>query len=124
MPVPVLNIGGVDYAEKCLELKPSVNGLNADGSGSDVQTGEMLRTKIVDKLKFEVSMDRLSDSEAAALSAVLKQTFYDATVLNPETGLPVTRSFYTDTIPFGVQRYDKFQRQTYYDGMTFSMTKK
>lgn len=124
MAVPVLTIGGVDYAEKCLELKPSVNGLNADGSGRDIQTGVMLRTKIADKLKFDVSMDRLYESEAAALSRALKTAFYTATVLNPETGQSVTKEFYTDTVPFGVQRYDKYEKRTYYDGMTFSMTEK
>lgn len=124
MPVPALIIGGVDYAEKCLELKPSNNGLNAEGSGRDVQTGVMFRTKIADKLKFDVSMDRLYEAETATLSRALKQPFYEATVLNPETGERVTKEFYTDTVPFGVQRYDKNGRQTYYDGVTFSMTEK
>ena len=46
MPIPVLIIGGIDYAEKCLELKPSINDLDADGSGRDTQTAEMFRTII------------------------------------------------------------------------------
>lgn len=124
MAVPILVIGGVDYAEKCLELKASLNGLDADGSGRDTQTGEMFRTKIADKLKLDVSMDRLYESEMAALAAALNQTFYDASVLNPETGEAVTKSFYTAALPFGVQRYDKFTQRTYYDGVTFSMTEK
>ena len=124
MAVPVLIIGGVDYAEKCLELKPSGNSLDADGSGRDTQTGEMFRTKIGDKLKFDVSMDRLYEGEMATLSAVLNQTYYEASILNPATGTILTKRFYTASVPFGVQRYDKYEKRTYYDGMTFSMTEK
>ena len=119
----VLIIGGVDYAEKCLEL-PSANDLDADGSGRDTQTGEMFRTKIAEKLKFEVSMDRLYEGEMAALAAALKQPFYDATVINPETNAAVTKRFYTAARPFGVQRYSKSERLRYYDGVTFDMTEK
>lgn len=124
MSVPVLVIGGVNYAADCLELKPSVNGLNADGSGRDIQTGEMFRTKIGDKLKFDVSMNRLNESKMAVLAAALKETFYNATILDPSTGAVVTKSFYTDSLPFGVQRYDKSARATFYDGVTFSMIEK
>lgn len=120
----MLKIGTVDYTRYVLELTPSGNGLNADGSGRDTQTGEMLRTKIADKLKVEVRMDRLYEDVHRPLMAALKETYYQATILDPDTNAPVTKTFYTDTRPFGSQRYDRNRGKTYYDGVSFSMTEK
>lgn len=122
MAVPCLIIGGVDYAERCLELKPSGNGLNADGSGRDVQTGEMVRVKIADKLNWEVKMDDLDESQMRTLALALKETFYQATMLNPETGVLEEKTYYTDTRPFGAQVYRPGERKTYYTGVSFTMT--
>lgn len=124
MPKPVLIINGKDYAPLVLELKPAANGLDADGSGRDTQTAEMVRTKIADKMTLEVSMDRIYEDEQAELSRTLKEPFYQATVLDPDTNTPVTKTFYTSARPFGSQRYDKRRKQTYYDGMAFKMIEK
>ena len=109
-------IGGVDYTELVEELKPSVNGLNAEGSGRDVQTGRMTRTKIADKWKVEVKMLRLDESAMNSLKNTLQKVSYTA------TAGPASGTFYTDTIPFGSQRYDKETGQSYFDGVAFSMT--
>ena len=101
MARPVLIINGHDYAPYIEELSPSRNDLDADGSGRDVQTGEMFRTRIAVKQKWEV-----------------------ATVLDPVTGGQTVKTFYTSSVPFGAQRYDKSSGATFYDGMTFSMTEK
>lgn len=124
MAKPILKIGTTDYTDHILEITPSGNGLNADGSGRDTQTGEMLRTKIADKLKIEVKMDRLYEDVHQMLVSALKETYYQATVLDPDTNTQVTKTFYTDTRPFGSQRYDKDRQKTYYDGVSFSMTEK
>lgn len=124
MAVPCLIIDGVDYAELTLELRPSGNGLNADGSGRDVQTGEMRRTKIADKLKWEVKMDDLDETAMKSLGLALKRTFYQATMLNPDTGQREERTYYTDTRPFGSQAYRPGEGKTYYAGVAFTMTEK
>lgn len=124
MAVPCLIINGVDYAEKTLELKPSGNGLNADGSGRDKQTGDMFRTKIADKLKWEAQMDDLDEEEMKTLGNALKQTMYQATMLNPDTNERETKEYYTDTRPFGAQVYNRSEKKTYYKGVAFIMTEK
>jgi hypothetical protein len=58
------------------------------------------------------------------LLADISGAFYNATVLDPVTGGQATKTFYTSSVPFGAQRYDKSSGATFYDGMTFSMTEK
>ena len=116
MAQPSVIIDGHDWTAKVEELKPTINGLNADGSGRDVQTGLMTRTKITDKWKVEVKMLRLMEAEVDALQTSLRKTSYSA------TAGPASGGFYTDTIPLGSQRYDKETNQSYFDGMAFSMT--
>lgn len=114
-------IDGIDYAQYIEELKPSINGLNADGSGRDVQTGLMVRTKIADKWKFEVKMLRIYDVLKDELQKALLKTSYSVTIQWP--GVPnFTGTFYTDTIPLGSQRWDDNRQECYYDGIAFSMT--
>lgn len=118
---PVLIINGVDYAGYLKELKPVKNDLDADGSGRDIQTGTMYRTKITDKFTWEVSMNRIPDTVAAALFRALNSEYYDATTLHPGTNARVTKEYYTSSIPFGVQKYVKSTDTTVYDGVTFQM---
>ena len=124
MAKPTLTINGHDYAEYVIELSPSRNDLDADGSGRDVQTGKMYRTRIAIKQKWEVKMARLSESVHRQLLADIKPAFYSATILDPNTGATATKTFYTSSVPFGAQRYDKDSGAPYYDGMTFSMTER
>ena len=109
-------IGGVDYTRYVEELSLSINGLNADGSGRDVQTGLMKRVKIADKWKAEIKLLRISEDVMNTLKATLKQTSYSATAGE------ASGTFYTDTIPFGSARWDKSANKTYYDGVAFTMT--
>lgn len=124
MAKPVLIINGHDYAQYVGELSPSRNDLDADGSGRDVQTGLMFRKRIATKLKVEVKFLRLSETIQKQILADIKPAFYSATVINPETGQQVTKTFYTSTVPYGAQRYDKDTGAPFYDGMSFSMTEK
>lgn len=114
-------IDGVDYAKHIQELKPSINGLNADGSGRDVQTGLMIITPIANKWKFEVTMLRIYDGVRESLQKALLKKPYSVTIQWP--GVPnISGEFYTDTIPLGSQRWDDDKQECYYDGMAFSMT--
>lgn len=109
-------IEGIDITKYVEELNPSINGLNADGSGRDVQTGLMKITKIADKWKFEVKLLRIYEDAWAPIRAALRKVPYAATVGEAQG------NFYTDTLPFGSARWDKFANKTYYDGIAFSMT--
>ena len=124
MARPVLIINGHDYAAYVEELRPSRNDLDADGSGRDVQTGLMYRTRIAVKQKWEVKLLRLSEAVHRQLLADISGAYYQATVLDPNTGAQSTRTFYTSSVPFGAQRFDRNTGAPVYDGMSFSMTER
>lgn len=109
-------IDGYDYTALVEELKLTINGLNADGSGRDVQTGLMTRTKITDKWKAELKMLRLYETDMNRLKNSLQKVSYRA------TAGAASGTFYTDTIPFGSQRYDKSADESCFDGVSFTMT--
>lgn len=118
---PVLIINGHDYAPLVEELNISRNDLDAEGSGRDVQTGLMHRTRVATKLKADVKLLRLQQGDMERLCADISPTFYSATVVDPQSGERVTKSFYTSTVPFGAQRLNRQTGAPYYDGVTFSM---
>lgn len=124
MAKPVLIINGHDYAPYVEELNISRNDLDADGSGRDVQTGLMYRTRIATKMKVDVKMLRLKQTIHKQLLGDIAEPFYDATVIDPATGSQTTKTFYTSSVPFGAQRYDKETGMPYYDGMSFSLTER
>lgn len=124
MAKPVLIINGHDYAQYIEELTPSKNDLDADGSGRDVQTGLMYRTRIAVKQKWDVKLLRLSETIHKQLLSDISGVYYNATVLDPTTGATASKTFYTATVPFGAQRYDKESGAPVYDGMSFSMTER
>ena len=121
MAKPVLIINNHDYAPLVEELNLTNNDLDAEGSGRDVQTGLMYRTRIATKMKAEVKLLRLQQAQMQQILADIAGTFYSATVVDPKTGTQVTKSFYTATVPFGAQRYDRNTGAPKYSGMTFSM---
>ena len=121
MAKPVLIINGHDYAPLVEELNIANNDLDAEGSGRDVQTGQMYRTRIATKMKAEVKLLRLQQAQMRQLAADIAGTFYAATVVDPTTGAQVTKSFYTSERPFGAQRLNRESGAPYYDGVAFSM---
>ena len=121
MAKPVLIINNHDYAPLVEELNLTNNDLDAEGSGRDVQTGLMYRTRIATKLKAEVKLLPLQQAQMLQLSADIAGTFYSATLVDPTTGAQVTKSFYTSERPYGAQRYNRETGAPYYDGVTFSM---
>ncbi len=121
MAKPVLIINGHDYAPLVEELNITANDLDADGSGRDVQTGLMYRTRIATKMKAEVKLLRLQQAQLERLVADIAGAFYSATVVDPATGARATKTFYTSERPFGAQRLNRETGAPYYDGVTFSM---
>lgn len=124
MARPILIINNHEYAFYVEELNISRNDLDADGSGRDIQTGEMFRTRIGSKMKVDVKMLPLSETIHKRLLTDIGEAFYRASVLNPATGVQETRTFYTSQVPYGAQRYDRRTGTTYYVGMSFSMTER
>lgn len=121
---PVLTINNHDYAALVEELNLSRNDLDAEGSGRDVQTGLMYRTRITSKMKVTVKFFQLQQATMQQLLSDIAQPFYSATVVDPATGAQVTKTFYTSTVPYGAQRYNKETGAPYYDGVTFDMTER
>lgn len=121
---PVLIINNHDYAPLVEELNIVNNDLDADGSGRDVQTGLMYRTRVATKMKVTVKLLRLQQAQMQQLAADIRGTYYSATVVDPTTGAQVTKSFYTSERPFGAQRYNRETGAPYYDGVTFNMTER
>ena len=121
MSKPVLIINSHDYAQYVQELNISRNDLDADGSGRDVQTGLMYRTRIASKMKVEVKLLRIQESTHKQLLSDISGTYYSATVLDPATGTTAQKTFYTSTVPFGAQRYNRESGAPFYDGMSFEM---
>ena len=83
---PVLIINNHDYAALVEALNLSRNDLDAEGSGRDVQTGEMFRTRVATKLKATVKLLRLQQATMQQLLTDIAQPFYSATVVDPATG--------------------------------------
>ena len=117
-------INNHDYAPLVEELNIVNNDLDADGSGRDVQTGLMYRTRVATKMKVTVKLLRLQQAQMQQLAADIRGTYYSATVVDPTTGTRVTKSFYTSERPFGAQRLNKKTGAPYYDGVTFNMTER
>lgn len=118
---PILKIDNLDLTEYVKELKPVKNDLDADGSGRDIQTGKMYRTKITSKFTWEVNLLRIPENVALALFNKLDSDYYNATTLNPGTNTQQTKSYYTSSVPLGTQKYIKSDDITVYDGVSFNM---
>ena len=121
---PVLIINSHDYAQYVESLEMSRNDLDADGSGRDTTTGLMYRTRVATNLKADVKMLRLQQTTMQQLLSDISGTYYSATIVDPRTGAQVSKSFYTSTVPFGAQRFNKETGAPYYDGVSFSMTER
>lgn len=118
---PTLVINRHDYTNFCMELVPSKNDLDADGSGRDVHSGLMYRNKITDKLNIEVSMVDMMEDDVARLTADLDVEYFQATIVNPKTNTKETRTFYCSSINYGAQMYARVQNKIKYVGLTFEM---
>ena len=124
MAKPVLIINNHDYAAHVEELNITRNDLDAEGSGRDVQTGLMVRTRVASKLKVEVKLLPVQETVHKQLLSDISGVFYSATVIDPATGATATKTFYTATAPYGAQRYNRETGKPYYCGMAFSMIEK
>lgn len=121
---PVFKIGDHDYS-RWIEnggLTPTSNDVDSSKSGRNTMDALMVRNKIGAKDKWSVTMLPLPEEIASQLSKDLKQTFFKATLLDPDSNRYLTKTYYCASRPFGVQRYDKSSDKTFYIGMSFNIT--
>lgn len=121
---PIFKIGDHDYTEFVLELKPVRNDLDAEGSGRNLLDGTMFRTRITQKDKWSVSFLKLPELVMKSIAEDIDPEFVQITLLDPKTNRYLEKTFYTSTLTYGCQRYDKSRALTYYDGCTFDMTER
>lgn len=124
MSRPILILGDTDFTEEVFTIAPSNNDLDADGSGRDIHSGEMYRTKVADKDALEIGMMRMSAARAVLLSQKLDGDFLSVTYLKPGTNTQTTKTMYCSSIKYGQQVYDKSRGDTFYVGVSFQLTEK
>lgn len=119
---PVFKIGSHDYSKWVAELTPTSNDVDSSKSGRNTIDALMVRNKIGAKDKWSVTMLTIPEDIASQLSKDLKQTFFQATLLDPDSNRYLTKSYYCASRPFGVQQYEKTSGKTFYVGMAFNIT--
>lgn len=123
---PVFKIGDHDYTTFLAEdgLQPVRNDLDADGSGRNLLDGLMYRTRIAQKDKWAVKFNRLPELIMKSIAEDIDPVYVNITTLDPKTNRVLTKVYYTSTLTYGAQRYDKSMGITVYDGCTFNMTER
>lgn len=123
---PIMKINNHDYTAFLAEdgLKPVRNDLDADGSGRNLLDGLMYRSRLTSKQKWTVKFNRVPELIVKSISDDLDNDFVQIMFLNPATNSHVTKPFYTSTLDYGNQKYDRSDNLTYYDGCTFNMTER
>lgn len=123
---PVFKIGVHDYTAFLAEdgLAPVRNDLDADGSGRNLLDGLMYRTRIAQKDKWAVKFNPLPETILKSIAEDIDGEFTDITMLDPKANRVITKTYYTSTLTYGTQRYDKGDNRTYYEGCTFNITQR
>ena len=121
---PIFKIGDHDYTEFVAELKPVRNDLDAEGSGRNLLDGTMFRTRIAQKDKWSVSFLKLPELIMKSIAEDINPEFVQITMLDPKTNRLLEKTYYTSTLTYGSQRYDKCRALTYYEGCNFDMTER
>lgn len=123
---PIFKIGKNDYTAFLAEdgLAPVRNDLDADGSGRNLLDGLMYRARIAQKDKWTIKFNRLPELIVKSIAADINPEYVEITMLDPKTNRHITKTYYTSTLTYGVQRYDRSQNLTYYEGCTFNITER
>lgn len=124
--IPIFKIGEHDYTAFLAEdgLAPVRNDLDADGSGRNLLDGLMYRARIAQKDKWTVKFNRIPETIVKSIAADINPEYIPITMLDPKTNRHITKTYYTSTLTYGVQRYDRSQGVTYYEGCTFNITER
>lgn len=123
---PIFKIGDNDYTTFLAEdgLSPVRNDLDADGSGRNLLDGLMYRARISQKDKWTVKFNRLPELIIKSIAADISPEYVQITMLDPKTNRHINKTYYTSTLTYGTQHYDRSQDLTYYEGCTFDITER
>lgn len=123
---PIFKIGDHDYTEFLAEdgLTPERNDLDADGSGRNLLDGLMYRARIAQKDKWAVKFNRLPELVMKSIAHDIDPEYVEITLLDPKTNRHLTKTYYTSTLAYGAQRYDRSMGITFYYGCTFNITER
>ena len=121
---PQFKIGNHDYTEFVETLSPVRNDLDADGSGRNLLDGLMYRARIAQKDKWSVKFLKLPELIMRSIAEDVNPEYVKITMLDPKSNRILTKTYYTSTLTYGVQRYDKTSDTTYYEGCTFDLTER
>lgn len=121
---PQFKIGNNDYTAFVEELSPVRNDLDADGSGRNLLDGLMYRKRIAQKDKWIVKFLKLPELVMKSIAEDINPEYVKITMLDPKTNRILTKTYYTSTLTYGAQRFDKNKGYTYYEGCTFAMTER
>ena len=123
---PIVKINGRDYTSYVMELTPSYNDLDSDGSGRNILDGLMYRHRVSTKIKWELKFLRLDENVMAQLMQDMyaSEDYVSCLMLEPRTNRQVERSYYCSTINNGIQRYIRDKDKTVYDGAAFNLTER
>lgn len=123
MAKPILVINGTDYTEYVGQegFQATREDLDADGSGRNILTGLMYRSRIATKMTYAVSLNRISASTLKSLISDLYSgtNYVTVKVLDAKSNSTVTKTVYCSSITEGTQRY--INGSVYYDGVTFNL---
>lgn len=123
---PIFKIGDHDYTGFLAEngLSPVRNDLDDDGSGRNLLDGLMYRARIAQKDKWTVKFNRLPELVMKSIAQDIDPEYVKITMLDPKTNRLLTKTYYTSTLTYGAQRYDRSTDLTCYDGCTFNITER
>ena len=123
---PVFRIGAHDYTAFIDRdgLQPTRNDLDADGSGRNLLDGLMYRARVSQKDKWSVKFLPLPELVMKSIAEDINPEYVQVTLLDPKTNTILTKTYYTSTLNYGSQQYDKNRGTTYYVGCTFDLTER
>lgn len=123
---PTMIIGNHNYTAFLAEdgLQPVRNDLDGEGAGRNLLDGKMYRARIAQKGKWTVKFNRVPELIMKSIAEDVKPEFVDITFLDPDTNRILTKSYYTSTLTYGIQRWMRSTNTTVYDGCTFNMTER
>ena len=111
-----------DYTQYVEDLNIVHNDIDAEGSGRDVKTGKMNRTRIAQKHTLTVKLIQVSQSVARTIFHDLENaTWLGVIYQSPCSNALATKNFYCSSVNFGSQRYIRERDQTVYQGMNFKL---
>lgn len=111
-----------DYTQYVEELNVVHNDIDAEGSGRDVKTGVMHRTRVAQKHTLTVKLIQVSQAVARAIFHDLEnKTWLGVVYQSPCSNALATKNFYCSSVNFGSQRYIRESDKTVYQGMNFKL---